>query len=47
MNAIHRILRNGVAIERVEMLRATFNEAQEINQNLLGDMSDFNKIIVV
>lgn len=46
MNAIHRILRNGVAIERVEILRATFNEAQEINQNLLDDISDYNKIIV-
>ena len=46
MNAIHRILRNGVAIERVELLRATFNEAQEINHNLLDDISDYNKIIV-
>ncbi len=46
MNAIHRILRNGIAIERVDVLRATFNEAQEINHNLLDDISDYKKIIV-
>lgn len=46
MNAIHRILKNGVAIERVDILRATLNEAQEINHNLLDDMSDYKKIIV-
>ena len=46
MNAIHRILRNGIAIEKVELLRATLNEAQEINNNLLDDISNYKKIIV-
>jgi len=46
MNAIHRILRNGVAIERVDTVRATLNEAQEINHNLLDDISCFKNIIV-
>lgn len=45
MKSIHRILRNGVAIERVDLVRATINEATEIKDNLLDDM-DFKKIIV-
>jgi anti-anti-sigma factor len=45
MNSIHRILSNGVAIERVDLIRATINEAEEIKENLLDDMK-FNKIIV-
>ena len=45
MNSIHRILRNGAAIERVDLVRATINEAEEIKDNLLDDM-DFKKIIV-
>jgi len=46
MNAIHRILRNGVAIERVDIVRATLNEATEINNNLLDDISGYKNIIV-
>lgn len=45
MNSIHRILRNGAAIERVDLVRATINEAEEIKDNLLNDIN-FNKIIV-
>lgn len=45
MKSIHRILRNGAAIERVDLVRATINEATEIKDNLLDDM-DFKKIIV-
>lgn len=45
MNAIHRILRNGVPIERVDIVRATLNEAQEINHNLLDDIGYKNIIV--
>jgi anti-anti-sigma factor len=45
MNSIHRILRNGVAIERVDLVRATMNDAREIKDNLLDDIH-FEKIIV-
>jgi anti-sigma B factor antagonist/stage II sporulation protein AA (anti-sigma F factor antagonist) len=45
MNSIHRILRNGVAIERVDLVRATINDAVEIKENLLDDIN-FDKIIV-
>lgn len=45
MNAIHRIFRNGVAIERLDTNRASFNEAQEIKDNLLDDV-DCKKIII-
>jgi anti-anti-sigma factor len=45
MNAIHRILRNGVPIERVDIVRATLNEAQEINHNLLDDIAYKNIIV--
>ena len=46
MNAIHRMLRNGVAIERVDIIRATLNEAQEITHNLLDDIANYKEIIV-
>ncbi|MCW8960370.1 MAG: STAS domain-containing protein [Ignavibacteriaceae bacterium] len=46
MNAIHRIFKNGVAIERVTLVRATMNESPEINANLIDDMADCKKIIV-
>lgn len=45
MNSIHRIFRNGVAIERVDLIRATINEAAQIKDNLLDDI-DYDKIIV-
>ena len=45
MNAIHRILRNGIPIERVDIVRATLNEAQEINNNLLDDIGYKNIIV--
>jgi len=46
MNAIHRIFKNGVAIERVTLVRATMNESPEIKANLIDDMADCKKIIV-
>ena len=46
MNAVHRIFNNGVAIERVTLLRATLNEAPEIYANLIDDITDYNDIIV-
>ena len=46
MNAVHRIFSNGVAIERVALLRATMNEAPEIYGNLIDDITDYNSIIV-
>lgn len=45
MNSIHRIFKNGIAIEKVNLIRATINEAQEIRDNLLDDI-DCKKIIV-
>lgn len=45
MNSIHRIFKDGVAIERINLIRATINEAQEIKDILLDDI-DCNKIIV-
>lgn len=45
MNSIHRILRNGAAIERVDLVRATINEAEEIKDNLLDDIN-YDKVIV-
>ena len=45
MNSIHRIFSNGVAIERVILVRATINDAQEIKDNLLDDI-DCDKIII-
>ena len=45
MKSIQRVLRNGVVIERVDLLRATINEAAEIKDNLLDDI-DFKKIII-
>lgn len=45
MNTIHRIFRDGVAIERVDIIRATLNEAQEINHNLLDDIGYKNIIV--
>lgn len=46
MNAIHRIFKNGVAIEKVDLLRATINEAHEMFGNLIDDIKDYNRIIV-
>ena len=45
MNSIHRIFKNGVAIERINLIRATINESQEIKDNLLDDI-DCKKIII-
>ena len=45
MNSIHRIFKDGVAIERINLKRATIIEAEEIKDNLLDDI-DCNKIIV-
>lgn len=45
MNSIHRIFKNGIAIERINLIRATINEAQEIKDNLLDDV-DCKKVII-
>ena len=45
MNSIHRIFKNGVAIEKLNLDRATINESQEIKDNLLDDI-DCSKIII-
>lgn len=45
MNAIHRVYKNGIAIERINLIRATINESQEIKDNLLDNI-DCKKIIV-
>ena len=46
MNAVHRIFNNGVPIERVTFLRATLNEANEMYENLIDDIADYDRIIV-
>ncbi len=46
MNSIHRIFKEGVAIEKVDLFRATMNEAKEINHNLLDDSSNYKEIVV-
>jgi len=46
MDAIERSFRDGIAIEKVNLLRATMNEAYEIKDNLIDDIIDHKKIIV-
>ena len=46
MDAIERSVKNGFVIEKVNLVRATLNEAYEIKNNLLEDGLDYDKIIV-
>jgi anti-sigma B factor antagonist/stage II sporulation protein AA (anti-sigma F factor antagonist) len=46
MDAIERFIENGVVIEKVNLSRATMNEAYEIKDNLIDDIIDQKKIIV-
>jgi len=46
MEAIERSVSNGIVIEKVNLVRATLNEAYELKNNLLEDSLDHKKIIV-
>jgi anti-anti-sigma factor len=46
MDAFARSFRDGIAIEKVNLFRATMNEAYEIKDNLIDDLLDHKKIIV-
>jgi len=46
MDAIERYIENGIVIEKVNLSRATMNEAYEIKDNLIDDIIDHKKIIV-
>ena len=46
MNAVHRLVSNGVVVEKVIFVRATMNEAPEIYANLIEDITEYDKIVV-
>lgn len=46
MDTIERSMEDGIAIEKVNLLRATMNEAYEIKDYLIDDIMDHKKIIV-
>ena len=46
MEAIERIVKEGILIENINLLRATLQEAHEIKENLMEDIIDYKKIIV-
>jgi anti-anti-sigma factor len=46
MEAIERTTRGAIAIEKINLVRATMNEAFEIKNNLTEDILDYKKIIV-
>lgn len=46
MEAIKRDIKNEIVIEKVNLVRATLNEAYEMKDNLLEDGLDYKKIIV-
>lgn len=46
MDVVERSVQNGIVIEKVNLVRATLNEAHEIKNNLLEDGLDYDKIIV-
>lgn len=46
MEAIKRTVRDDIVIEKVNLIRATMNEAFEIKEILGDDIFDFNKVIV-
>ena len=41
-----RTVKNRIAIEKVDLVRATLNEAFEMRDNLTEDILDYNRIIV-
>jgi len=46
MDSISRTISNGIVIEKVNLVRATLNEAFELKDNLTEDGFEYNKIIV-
>ena len=46
MDAIRRSIIDGIVVEKVNLVRATMNEAYEVKDNLLEDGLDYKKIIV-
>jgi anti-anti-sigma factor len=46
VEAIERYLENGIVIEKVNLVRATLNEAFVLKNNLLEDGLDYKKIVV-
>ena len=46
MEAIERTFRDGIVVEKVNLFRATMNEAFGMKENLIDDSIDHNKIIV-
>ena len=46
MEAIQRDIKNEIVIEKVNLVRATLNEAYEMKDNLIEDGLDYKKIIV-
>lgn len=46
MESIKRSVQDGIVIEKVNLIRATMNEALEVKEILSDDMFDFDKIIV-
>lgn len=46
METIHKTIQDGIVIEKVNLIRATLNEAYDIKEILNDDMFDYKKIIV-
>jgi len=46
MEGIKRTVNEDIIIEKVNLVRATMNEAQQIKDNLIEDMLEYKKIIV-
>ena len=46
MEEIQRYEEEGIKIEKINLVRATMQEAQQIKENLIEDALDFKKIIV-
>jgi anti-anti-sigma factor len=46
VEAIQRDIKNEIVIEKVNLVRATLNEAYEMKDNLIEDGLDYKKIIV-
>ena len=46
MEAIKRNIEEGIAVEKINFVRATMHEAFEIKTNLIEDSIDYGKIIV-
>lgn len=46
MDEIKRILEEDIVVEKVNLVRATMNEAHLIRDNLMQDLFDYKKIVV-